>query len=47
MIAITSLRGEVWAHATSLTTPLFGEVPLAYQETVCVKGIAFCLVLRF
>jgi hypothetical protein len=28
---IISLRGEVWAHKTSLTTPLFIEVPVTRQ----------------
>jgi hypothetical protein len=31
--SITSLRGETWAHQTSLATPLFIEVPVPSQES--------------
>jgi len=31
---IRSLRGEVWAHKTSLTPTLFIEVPVPCQEKV-------------
>ena len=30
---IISLRGEVWAHKTSLTLPLVTEVPVPSQES--------------
>jgi hypothetical protein len=30
---IISLRGEVWAHKTNLTLPLFIEVPVPRQES--------------
>ena len=37
---IISLRGEVWVHKTSLTPPLFIEVPVPSQESerscICV-----------
>jgi hypothetical protein len=42
---IISLRGEVWAHKTSQTTPplFIIEVPVSTQETdrscICVLGV--------
>ena len=36
------LRGQAWAHSTSLTSPLFSEVPVPSQEIeqlcICVLG---------
>jgi len=47
---INSLRGEVWAHKSSLTPPLFLEVSVPSQESgrssICVSGFDFCLFLR-
>jgi hypothetical protein len=41
---IISLRGEIWAHNTSLTPPLFIEVFLPSQESewscICVLGVS-------
>jgi hypothetical protein len=41
---IISLRGGVWAHKTSLSPPLFIEVPVQSQESkqlcICVFGIS-------
>jgi hypothetical protein len=41
---ITSLRGKVWAHQTSLTPSLFIEVPVPSQESersrICVLGVS-------
>jgi hypothetical protein len=36
-----SLRGEVWAHKTNLTPPLFIEVPVLSQhiEQSCVSEV--------
>ena len=40
---IISLSGEVWAHKTSLTPPLFIGVPVASQESkrvcICMLGV--------
>ena len=48
---INSLRGEVWAHKSSLTPPLFLEVSVSSQESgwtsISVSGFDFCLILRF
>jgi len=40
---IISPTGEVWGQSTSLTPPLFIEVPLPSRESgyLCVKGIDF------
>ena len=43
---IISLRREVWAHKTSLISPLFIELPVTNQESapscnLCVNGIDF------
>ena len=39
-----SKRGEDWAHKTSLTPPLFIEMPVPIQESerscICVLGIS-------
>jgi hypothetical protein len=37
------LGGEVWAHQTSLSSPLFIEVsvPIQENERPCIKGIEF------
>ena len=47
---IISIRGEVWAHKTSLTTPLFIEVSVPSQESdrsyICVMGIDFSIKFR-
>ena len=44
---IISLRGKVWAHKTSLTQPLYIEVPVSSQESerscMYVLAISFCL----
>ena len=44
---IISLRGEVWAHKTTLVCSLFIEVPVLSQESErsCICG--FWLFLRF
>ena len=46
-----SIRGEAWAHKTSLTQPLFIEVRVPIQEKeqsyTCVLWWRFCLFLRF
>ena len=50
---IISLRGEVWAHKTSLFPPPLIEVPIPSQESehffvcICVLGYRFFLFLRF
>ena len=49
MIYIIPLRGDAWAHKTSLTLPLFIEVPVPSQESewshiMCVRGINFAFV---
>ena len=42
------MRGEVWAHKTSLTLPLFIEMPVPSQESeqscMCVIGSVFATV---
>jgi hypothetical protein len=55
---ITSLRGEVWAHRTSLIPPLYIEVPVLSLESegvyvwcicTCIRGIDFiyvCTIFR-
>jgi hypothetical protein len=51
-----ALRGEVWAHTTNLTLPLFIEVSLPSQESeqsyICVIGVSilpfsFLLIFDF
>jgi hypothetical protein len=42
---IISVRGEVWAHKTSLASPLFIEVHVPSQESV--RGIDFPSFHRF
>ena len=42
---IAPLRGGVWAHNTSLTPPLFIEVPVPSQEME--RSYRFFLFLRF
>ena len=41
---IISLREEIWAQKTSLTLPLFTEVPVPSQESelshICVLGVS-------
>jgi len=41
---IISQRGEFWSHKTSLTLPLFIEVPVPSQESerscICVLGVS-------
>jgi hypothetical protein len=41
---IISLKKEVWVHKTSLTLPLFMEVPVPIQEhersCICVLGVS-------
>jgi hypothetical protein len=41
---IISLKGELWAHKTSLTLPLFIEVPVPGQESerlvLCVLDVS-------
>ena len=49
---IISLRGERLVYKTSLTPPLFNEVPVPSQESgcstyLCVSGYIFDLFLRF
>jgi hypothetical protein len=43
-----SLSGEVWVHKTSLTPPLFIEVPVLSQECewpcICVLGVMYMCV---
>ena len=45
---IISLRGEVWAHTTSLIQPLLIEVPVPSQEhepsCICVLVISILLL---
>ena len=42
-MSMTSLRRGVWAHNSSLTPPLFIEVPVSSQDIerscICVLGI--------
>jgi hypothetical protein len=48
---IISLRGDIWAHITSLIPPRFIEVPVLIQKservTFCVLGYRFFLFMRF
>jgi len=41
---IISLRGEVWTHKTSLTPPLYIEVPVPTEECewscICMLGLS-------
>ena len=43
IISIISLIVEEWVHTTSLTLPLFIEVPVPSQETerscICFRGV--------
>ena len=45
---IISLRGEIWAHITSLPLPLFIEVPVTSQECerscICVLVVLILLL---
>jgi hypothetical protein len=41
---VISLRGEVWAHLTSLTQPYFIEVSVSCEESDWSSG---CLILRY
>ena len=45
-----SLRGKVWVDKTSLTPPLFIEVPVPSQESdsscICVLPISTSLILE-
>ena len=48
---IISLRGEVWAHNTSLTPPLLFKVPVPSQDSgrlcMCIMGIDFTSSYNF
>ena len=41
MSALFHLEGKVWAHKTSLTPPLFIEVPTPSRDRSCIRGIDF------
>ena len=45
------LKGEGWVHKTSLTPPLFIEVPVKSQKSelscICVRGIDFVSFYNF
>ena len=46
---MSSLRGEVWAHKTSLTLPLFIKVPITSQESaqsrICICELEVSILL--
>ena len=47
---IISIRGEVWAHKTSLTPPFFIDVPdpssVSERSCICVRDIDFSAILE-
>ena len=48
-VCIISLKGDIWAHKTSLTPPFFIEAPAPSQESkrwcIDVFGVSICLFL--